>query len=56
MNWKINYCNDALEEAILCLPDTLLARYIRLTRLMTQYGPNIGMPHVKALGRGLFEL
>ena len=38
------------------LPDTLAARYIVLTRRMIALGPNIGEPHTKAFGEGLFEL
>lgn len=38
------------------LPDTLAARYIVLTRRMIALGPNIGEPHTKAIGDGLFEL
>lgn len=56
MKWNINYYNKDLENEILALPETLLARYVRLTDLMLGYGPNIGMPHTKALGSGLFEL
>lgn len=56
MDWTINYYNNELENKVLSLPETLLARYIRLTELMQGYGPNIGMPHTKALGDGLFEL
>jgi phage-related protein len=56
MKWNIYYYNEDLEEKILDLPDMLLARYIKLTDLMREYGPNIGMPHTKALGNGLFEL
>jgi phage-related protein len=56
MEWKISYYNKTLEEEILGLSDTLLAKYIKLTELMQQYGPNLGMPHTKALGNGLFEL
>lgn len=38
------------------LPDTLAARYIVLTRRMVVLGPNLGEPHTKAFGDGLFEL
>ena len=38
------------------LPDTLAARYVVLTRRMVALGPNLGEPHTKALGEGLFEL
>lgn len=56
MKWTIHYYNKDLEDDLLSLPETLLARYIRLTELMRGYGPHIGMPHTKALGNGLFEL
>jgi len=38
------------------LPDTLAARYVVLTRRMQAIGPNLGEPHTKAMGDGLFEL
>ena len=38
------------------LPNTLAARYIVLTRRMIALGPNMGEPHTKAFGDGLFEL
>ena len=45
-----------MQEQILALPDTLAARYIVLTRRMVALGPNLGEPHTKAFGEGLFEL
>jgi phage-related protein len=56
MKWHIKYYNQKLEEEILNLPDGLLARYLRLTDLMCEFGANLGMPHTKALDGGLFEL
>lgn len=56
MNWTINYFNNTLWEDVNSLPDTLLARYLKLTDLMIKRGPNLGSPHTKALGKGLFEL
>lgn len=56
MTWKITYYNSDLEEEILELPDTILARYIKLTDIMKTYGADLGMPHTDALGKGLFEL
>ena len=38
------------------MPDTLAARYVVLTRRMQAIGPNLGEPHTKAMGDGLFEL
>ncbi|MDP1734799.1 MAG: type II toxin-antitoxin system RelE/ParE family toxin [Sulfuritalea sp.] len=56
MDYTIDYYSDAVQEQILELPDTLAARYIVLTRRMIALGPNIGEPHTKAFGNGLFEL
>ena len=56
MNWNIEYYSSDVEESVLDLPDGLLARYLRLTDLMLEFGPNLGMPHTKAIKDGLFEL
>ncbi len=56
MDYTITYYSEAVQDEILALPDTLAARYIVLTRRMIALGPNLGEPHTKAFGEGLFEL
>lgn len=56
MDYEIGYYSKAVQTQILSLPDTLAARYIVLTRRMAAIGPNLGEPHTKAIGDGLFEL
>ena len=56
MNWDIEYFNNDVEDAILTLPDGLLARYLRLTDMMIEHGSNLGLPHTKSLNNSLFEL
>ena len=56
MDWKIEYFNSEVEEKILSLPTGLLARYLRLTDLMLEFGSNLGLPHTRSLGKGLIEL
>ena len=56
MDCTISYCNEVVQVEILSLPDTLAARFIVLTRRMVVLGPNLGAPHTKAFGEGLFEL
>ncbi len=56
MEFRIDYFSNDVEDAILELPDTLAARYIMLSRRMIALGPNLGEPHTKAMGDGLFEL
>lgn len=56
MDYEIVYYSAAVQERIVELPDTLAARYVVLTRRMVALGPNLGEPHTKAFGNGLFEL
>jgi len=56
VDYTITYHSETVQDDILALPDTLAARYIVLTRRMVALGPNLGEPHTKAMGDGLFEL
>lgn len=56
MNYVIVYYNDALQADILGLPEGLSGRYFALTDRMELHGANLGLPHTKAFGDGLFEL
>ena len=56
MAWKITYHTEAVESFVRGLPDGLLARYLRLTDMMLEFGANLGMPHTRAMSDGLFEI
>jgi len=56
VDYTIAYYSESVQEQILDLPDALAARYVVLTRRMISLGPNLGEPHTKAFGDGLFEL
>ncbi len=56
MNWEIRYHDDKLQQAVLELPPGLLARYLHCTDRMLEFGPDLGMPHTRAMSAGLFEL
>jgi phage-related protein len=56
MEYTIAYYSAQVQADCQALPVSLQARYISLTRRMQQTGPNLGEPHTKALGAGLFEL
>jgi phage-related protein len=56
MNWEIVYFNDDVQQAIQAWRPGLQARYIHLTERMLAFGPDLGMPHTRAMGKGLFEL
>jgi len=56
VNWTITYYSEALQKEILALPAGFLGRYLRYTDRMEIYGPDLGMPHTRPMGDGLFEL
>jgi phage-related protein len=56
MNWTITYYSESVQTEILALPAGFLARYLRYSERMEVYGPDLGMPHTRAMGGGLFEL
>ncbi len=56
MTWKVTFYSSRLEEEILQFPAGLLARFVRYAERMEVYGPDLGMPHTRAMGQGLFEL
>ena len=56
MGWTITYYSESVQEEILALPAGLLARYLRYSDRMEVYGPDLGMPHTRAMSEGLFEL
>ena len=50
------YFNIAVQDGVQGWPDGLRARYFALTVRMAEHGPDLGMPHTRALGGGLFEI
>ena len=41
---------------IMEFPAGIQARFIHLTQRILAFGPNLGMPHSRAMGQGSFEL
>jgi phage-related protein len=56
VSWRISFYSVRLEQEILRLSRALVARFIRYAERMEKFGPDLGMPHTRALGEGLFEL
>jgi phage-related protein len=54
--WTVSFYSQRLEEDILALPAGLVARFLRYAERMEAFGPDLGMPHTRAMGGGLFEL
>ena len=56
MSWSVAFYSDRVESEIAKLSPGFVARFIRYAERMETYGPDLGMPHTKAMGDGLFEL
>lgn len=56
MAYKVEYYNARVLAEIEAWPVDILADYARLVELLMEHGPNLRMPHSKAMGEGLFEL
>lgn len=56
MKWKIGYYNDGVFKDVQHLEKSIKANYIALTDRMIQDGPDLGLPHTRAMGKGLFEI
>ena len=56
MAWQLVYYNAKVAAQVDCWPDGVLASFMGIARRMLEYGPNIGMPHTRAMGGGLFEM
>ena len=56
VNWTLAFYGDRLEAEIQALSPGYLARFLRYAERMEIVGPDLGMPHTRAMGDGLFEL
>jgi hypothetical protein len=56
MSYLVDYFHWRLKAEIESWPDGILADYAQMVELLMEFGPNLRMPHSRAMGGGLFEL
>ena len=56
VNYTIEYFHPRVKAEIESWPAGVLAAFARIVELLMEFGPNLRMPHSRALGGGLFEL
>ena len=56
MAWSVTFYSSRVESEVLGLSPGFVARFIRYAERMELFGPDLGMPHTRAMGGGLFEL
>jgi phage-related protein len=56
MKYSMEYFHSRVREEIENWPSGILADYARIVELLMEFGPQLRMPHSRAMGDGLFEL
>lgn len=57
MSWKIEFYDKKVENSIKEWPEGLIAKFLWLANIIEMFGPHdVGMPHVKPLSQGMFEI
>jgi phage-related protein len=56
MSYSIEYFHPRVKAEIESWPTGVLADYARIVELLMEFGPQLRMPHSRAMGDGLFEL
>ena len=54
--WAIEYYNRRVQTWADDLPSGIQADFIHLLQRMRQHGPALGMPYVRMMGGGLYEV
>ncbi len=56
MAWQLSYYSPKVAALIDAWPAGVRACFMRIAQTMTVHGPDLGMPHTRAMGGGLFEV
>lgn len=55
-SWTLSYYNAKVAAQVEAWPVGIRASYLRIIEAMQTHGPDLGMPHTRAMGAGLFEI
>lgn len=57
MSWSVRFYDDKVAAGIKNWPSKLFAKFLWVVDLIEKLGlHNVGMPHIKPIGKGLFEI
>lgn len=56
MAFEVEYYHERILAEIESWPEDVIVDYARLIELLIEFGPNLRLPHSRAMGDGLFEL
>lgn len=56
MSWEVEFYNTDVYDGFMQWPESIKARLIKIVEMIKQFGANLGMPHTRTIGDGLFEI
>ena len=56
MPFSIEFYSESVRSEIFAWPVGIAASFTAIAVRMVEHGPNLGLPHTRAMGDGLFEL
>lgn len=56
MDWTVSFFSEKVAKETKEFPKGILANFLHITDMIQDFGPNLGLPHTKAMGKGLFEI
>jgi phage-related protein len=56
MKWIVSFYSSKVEQQVLAHPKGIRTRLLKTLELIEEYGPDLGLPHTLAMGKGLFEI
>lgn len=54
--WEVAFYSEKVERQVLAMPRGIRVRFLGLMEIMQRQGPDLGMPHTRFLGKGLYEV
>ena len=56
-DWTVEPLNATVRRELLALPPDCRAAFVRISEMLIEHGPrHVGMPHVRSLGKKLYEM
>jgi phage-related protein len=56
MAWKLTFYSPKVAATVEAWPVGIRASFLRIVEVMESHGPDLGLPHTRAMGAGLFEV
>jgi phage-related protein len=55
--WSIFFVNPSAEDEVKALSSDLQAKFLHISELLQEFGPQkVGLPHIRPLSKGLWEI